>query len=559
MNSTDAVTPTSTPEPVDLADGGLVRPRRPRMPAAAGALGKALFSSPGIGYRTAVLGGELASAAVGRSGRVPAKGDRRFADTTWSDNPLYRRLAQGYLALEHHITDAVEQSDVDWRTRQRARFAAGVVASALAPTNTLPGNPAALKRALETGGGSLVRGGRNLVHDVRHNKGMPRQVDASGFTVGENVGATPGEVVFRNELLEIIQYSPTTPNVRAMPLLVVWSVVNRYYVLDLGPDRSFVQYALDQGLQVFVTSWRNPTKEQRDWSLDTYAAALLEAVDAIREVTGSDQVGTVGLCAGGQLLAATMAHLAEVGDDRIGYACFGVSQLDMGVPNPGGIALHPALTGLARAGTKASGVVDGRDISAVFSWLRPNELVWGSWVNNYLLGNPPPSFDILAWNSDTTRVAGAMMRDLLSIAEHNQLAEPGALTVLGTPVDLGRVKTDCYVVGAETDHLVPWRGAYRTTELLGGDSTFVLSGGGHIQHLVNPPGNPKAYYRTGPTPGPDSEAWLAGSEQQSGTWWTHWAEWVQARSGAEVPAPAQLGSTTHPPLEAAPGRYVRER
>src|SRR5262249_14623018 len=272
------------------------------------------------------------------------------------------------------------------------------------------------------------------------------------------------------------------------------------------------------------------------WDLDTYAQALLEAMDAVREISGSDQLGTIGLCAGGQLLAGTLAILAERGDDRVAYACFAVSQFDMSVPNVAGMAMHPALTGAVRAGTIAGGVIDGRDIAAVFSWLRPNDLVWSYWVNNYLMGQDPPPFDILAWNADTVRITGAVQRDLLEIAEHNLLVEPGGLTLLGEAVDLSRVTLDTYVVGAETDHLVPWRGAYRTTRLFGGDSTFLLAGGGHIQHLVNPPGNRKSRYHTGPPPGPDADAWLAEAAVHDGAWWHHRADWANARAGAQRPA-----------------------
>jgi len=388
---------------------------------------------------------------------------------------------------------------------------------------------------------------------------MPRQVDTRPFRVGENLGATPGEVVFRNEVVEIIQYRPVTQQVHAVPLLVVWSLINRFYILDLAPGRSFVEYAVAQGIPVFVTSWRNPGRGQAHWDLDTYAGALLESMDAVREVSSSDRIGTIGLCSGGQLLAATLGHLAALGDDRVAYACFGVSQIDMSVPNVAGMALSPPLLGLARFGTLATGVVDGRDIAALFSWLRPNELVWSFWVNNYLMGQDPPAFDILAWNADTTRLPGAAQRQLLEIAEHNLLAEPGGLTLLGTPVDLTKVTVDTYVVGAETDHLVPWHGAYRTTQLLGGDATFVLSGGGHIQHLVNPPGNPKARYRTGPGPGPDPEAWVSEATVHQDTWWDHWSAWVAARSGAERRAPRTLGSRSLRPIEPAPGRYVREK
>jgi len=551
-------TPATAEAAAGASNAGLrlvgVRPRQ-----AAAALGAALAHSPGLVSWGGALASELARVAAGRSALSPARGDRRFADPAWSENPLYRRLAQGYLALEKAITDAVEQADVDWRTHERARFAAGILASALAPTNTLPGNPAALRHAFDTRGWSLLRGARNLLGDLAGNRGMPRQVDARPFRLGENIAATPGQVVFRNEVVEIIQYSPATPTVRAVPLLLVWSLINRFYILDLAPGRSFVEYAVGRGIPVFVTSWRNPTTAQAHWDLDTYARALLDAMDAVREISGSEQIGTVGLCAGGQLLAATLAHLAATGDDRVAYACFGVSQLDMSVPNVAGMAMHPALTGAARAGTMASGVVDGRDIAAVFAWLRPNELVWNYWVNNYLMGQDPPAFDILAWNADTTRLAGAVQRDLLDVAEHNLLVEPGGLTLLGTPVDLSKITVDGYVIGAETDHLVPWHGSYQTTRLLGGDSTFVLSGGGHIQHMVNPPDNPKARYRTGPAPGSDPQTWLAQTTVHEGTWWHHWADWVIERSGQLRRSRRTPGSRRHRPIEPAPGEYVREK
>ena len=282
-------------------------------------------------------------------------------------------------------------------------------------------------------------------------------------------------------------------------------------------------------------------------------------MEAIRQITGSAQVGTMGLCAGGQLLAAVLALLAARGDDRVAYACFGVSQLDMSVPSVAGLAVSPPVPGLAWLATRATGVVDGRDIAAAFSWLRPNELVWSYWVNNYLMGQEPPAFDILAWNADTTRLPGALQQQFLRIAEHNLLAVPGGVSLLGAPVDLAKAAVDTYVIGAEADHIVPWKGAYRTTQLLGGEMTFVLSGGGHIQHVVNPPGNPKARYRTGPRPGAAPDTWLAGATSHEGTWWGHWAEWVHARSGAQRPAPKVLGSRAHRPMEPAPGRYVRQK
>lgn len=454
---------------------------------------------------------------------APARGDLRFADPAWQENPFYRRLGQAYLAMEKAVTGAVERAGLDEPAKEKARLAAAVLVSALAPVNTLPGNPAALKRAFDTGGLSLARGARNLLADVRTGRLTPRQVDTRPFTLGENLGVTPGAVVFRNEVVEIIEY------------------------------------AVSQGFRVFVTSWRNPGRAQSGWDLDTYAAALLAAMDAVAEISGSEQIGTMGLCAGGQLLAATLGHLAARDDHRVAYACFGVSQLDLSVPGVTGLMTAQPLSGLARLTTGAAGMVDGSGIAAGFAWLRPSELVWSHWVNNYLMGQDPPAFDILAWNDDSTRLPGALVRQLLGIAEGNLLAAPGGVTLLGTPVDLAEVKVPAYVVGAETDHLVPWAASYQTTRLLGGENTFVLSGGGHIQHLVNPPGNPKARYRTGPVTSGDPQAWLAAATSHPGTWWDHWARWTHDRSGALRPAPANLGSERHRPLEPAPGRYAKEK
>jgi poly[(R)-3-hydroxyalkanoate] polymerase subunit PhaC len=554
--------PATAPSPAEAAAGsvsaGLATGRMGARRAAA-ALAASLARTPDLAGRARALARELAAAAAGQTVATPARGDTRFADPAWREHPLYRRAGQAYLATEQAVTRAVQEAHVDWRTAERARFAAGVVTSAMAPTNTLPGNPAALKHAFDTGGVSLARGARNLLGDVRAGRRTPRQVDTRPFRLGENLGATPGSVVFRNEVVEIIQYAPATKQVRAVPLLIVWSLVNRFYILDLAPGRSFIENAVSQGLTVFVTSWRNPGREQAGWDLDTYAGALLEAMDAVAEITGSDQIGTMGLCSGGQLLAALLAHLAPRGDTRVAYAVFGVSQLDMAAPSVTGLATTPPLPGLARLAAGRAGVVDGRDIAAAFSWLRPGELVWNYWVNNYLMGQDPPAFDILAWNDDSTRLPGAAARQLLAITEQNLLAVPGGLTLLGTPVDLAGAHPDVYVIGAETDHLVPWRAAYQTTQLLGGAATFVLSGGGHIQHLVNPPGNPKAWYRTGPAPGAEPGAWVAESTRHQGSWWDHWARWVQARSGARRGAPATTGSVQYGPLDAAPGRYVREK
>ena len=558
MSNHDTTTRALADAAADAMNSGLAAGRVSGL-AALSALMNAMAHSPGLAARCRALGRDLAGVAAGTSAIAPARGDRRFTDPAWQQNPLYRRIGQAYLAAANAVTAAVDDAPLDWRRAEQARFAAGALVSAMAPTNTLPGNPAACRRAFDTGGLSLLRGARNLVADAAAGLRTPRQVDRRSFKLGENIGATPGAVVFRNDVLEIIQYAPTTPRIRAVPLLIVWSLINRFYILDLAPGRSFIEYAVGQGIPVFVTSWRNPGRGESDWDLDTYASALLEAIAAVRQISRSPEVGTMGLCAGGQLLAALLAVTAGRDAGAIRYACFGVSQLDMSVPSPAGMALAAPVPALASFAGRPSGVVDGRDLAAFFSWLRPDELIWSYWVNNYLMGQDPPAFDILAWNADTTRMPGGLQRQLLTIAERNLLASPGGMTLLGKPVNLGASAVDSYVIGAETDHLVPWRGAYATTALLGGESTFVLSGGGHIQHLVNPPGNPKARYRTGPRPGAGPDEWLAAAEMAEGSWWGHWAAWVHARSGAFRRAPARLGSSEFPPLEPAPGSYVRQK
>jgi polyhydroxyalkanoate synthase len=558
MSNQETTASTLADAAADALNSGVAAGRVSALEAAS-ALMNALAQSPDLAERAKNLARELAGVAAGTSTIAPARGDSRFTDPAWQQNPFYRRIGQAYLAAANSVTTAVNGAPLDWRRAEQARFAAGVLVSAMAPTNTLPGNPAACRRAFDTGGLSLLRGARNLIADAAAGLRTPRQVDRRPFKLGDNIGATPGAVVFRNDVLEIIQYAPTTPRTRAVPLLIVWSLINRFYILDLAPGRSFIEYAVSQGIGVYVTSWRNPDRAQSDWDLDTYASALLEAIAAVKQISRSPQVGAMGLCAGGQLLAALLAVMADNDADAIRYACFGVSQLDMSVPSPAGMALAAPVPALARLAGGPSGVVDGRDLAAFFSWLRPDELIWSYWVNNYLMGQDPPAFDILAWNADTTRMPGALQRQLLTIAERNLLPSPGGMTLLGSPVDLGASAVDSYVIGAETDHLVPWRGAYATTALLGGDSTFILSGGGHIQHLVNPPGNPKARYRTGPTPGGDPDAWLAAAELAEGSWWGHWASWVHERSGAFRRAPASLGSREFPPLEPAPGSYVRQK
>jgi polyhydroxyalkanoate synthase subunit PhaC len=512
--------------------------------------------SPGLGRRTASFAAETTKIMVGSDGLAPKKGDWRFRDDTWRDHPAYRRLMQTYLAGCAALEETVDAADIGWRDKERARFAAGILASAVAPTNTLLGNPAAVKRAYETCGLSLLRGTRNFVKDVRSNRGMPSTVNRDAFTVGKDLAATPGAVVYRDEVCEVLQYAPSTSMVRSRPVLMVPPQISKYYFMDLSPGRSFIEHAVAQGLAFFVISWRNVTADQRDWGLDTYAAAIDGVLDVVREVAGSDDVNLISLCAGGITAATFLSHLAATGDPRVHSASFGVTLLDFGVPAPIGMFRMAPLLALVRERSARTGVLDAASLSAVFSWMRPNDLVWNYWVNNYLMGNDPPVFDILAWNADPTNLAGRLHADFLEIMQENLLVTKGGLEVLGTPVDLEKVTVDTYVTGATTDHLTPWRGCYQTTQLMSGRSRFVLSNAGHIASLVNPPGNPKAHFFAGPEPTDGADEWLAQAEQRSGTWWEDWAKWVTERGGEEMKAPAKLGSRRHPAAEPAPGTYV---
>jgi polyhydroxyalkanoate synthase len=504
------------------------------------------------------LAAELAHILLGSSEITPDRKDWRFTDPAWSENPVYRRVAQSYLAGCGFLDAMVDERGKSGRPTYTARFLLNILSSAAAPTNTLAGNPAALKRAFETGGGSLRRGVGNWWQDLRHNGGMPATADRGAFEVGRDLAVTPGAVVDRDAHGEVIQYQPVTEHVRKRPVLIVPPPIGRFYFLDLRPGRSFVEYAVSRGLQTFMLSWRNPTSEQAGWDLDDYARRVLSAIDTVRDVAGTPDIDVIGFCAGGIITTTVLNHLAAIGDPKVATVSYAVTLHDFGQPAPISAFSSPKLLALARRNSRRAGVISAQAMGAVFSWMRPNELVWNYWVNNYLMGNPPPVFDILAWNADGTNLPAALHRQFLEIFQDNVLCQPGATTVLGTPVDLSRITQPAYVTGGVTDHLTPWQGCYQTTQLLSGPATFVLSNAGHIQSLVNPPGNPKATYFAGGKPGPDPQQWLAESGKVTGTWWEHWTDWLLEHSSDKAPAPKKLGGGGHAPGDQAPGLYVRD-
>jgi polyhydroxyalkanoate synthase len=531
----------------------------PSLRQAASGLAAALSQGTTVAREAGRLGVELTRIASRRSDVAPARGDRRFTDPAWTSHPAFRMIQQSYLASAGAMDRIVaEMGDGHGHTRaEQARFAASIVASAAAPTNFLMTNPAALKRAFDTGGMSLARGARNFVRDVRHNGAMPSMIEPGVFEVGRDLAVTPGAVVARDAVAEVLQYAPATDTVFGRPVLIVPPPIGRFYFLDLRPGRSFVEYAVGRGLQTFMLSWRNPTPEQGRWDLDTYAQAVSAAIDTVRQVTGSPDVNLIGFCAGGIIATALLNHLAATGDHRVHSMSYAVTLLDFGLRAPITAFSGPGLIAFAGRRSRRKGIITSRQMGSAFTWLRPDDLVFNYWVNNYLMGDKPPAFDILAWNADGTNLPGALHGQFLDIFRDNLLTRPGQLSVLGTPLHLRTIIVPTFVTGAVADHLTPWKGCYRTTQLLGGPSTFVLSYSGHIASLVNPPGNPKAHYWTGGAAGDDPEQWLAGAEKQQGSWWEPWAEWATARAGRRQPRPDHLGSERYPVLCPAPGLYVR--
>ncbi len=510
--------------------------------------------------RLGALGAEAGRIVAGSSDVQPRRGDRRFADSSWNDNPVLRRLVQLYLAGGQTVEELVAHADLDPRDRARVAFLLENLVDAVAPSNVPFVNPASTKEAIDTVGMSLARGGIQLVKDLAAAPRVPEMVDTSGFVLGENVAATPGAVVFRNEVLELIQYRPQAKKVYEVPVLIVPPTINKYYAIDLAPGRSLVEFSVQQGRQMFVISWRNPDARHSAWGFDTYARAILDVLDVVEEITGRDRTVLAGICSGGILASIVAAYLSGTGrQDRLAGVCLAVTVIDNEGAGTVAALADPRLAALAKARSARKGYLDGRALAEVFAWLRPNDLIWNYWVNNYLLGRRPPAFDILFWNSDTTRMSAALHADFVDLAMENQLTHPGALTVLGVPIDLGKITVDSYIVAGIADHITPWENCYRTTQLFGGTSRFVLSTSGHIAALVNPPGNPKSTYRTNPDDVADAKVWLQGAETHQGTWWTDVAAWLDTRCGALKQAPRKLGSARLHPLEPAPGTYVFDK
>jgi polyhydroxyalkanoate synthase len=513
-----------------------------------------------LARRAGSLAAELVRVGAGRSTLAPPARDRRFADPAWTSNPLLRRLVQGYLAAGRTAGELLADAELEWRDAERMRFLVDNLVQALAPSNNPATSPVFWKAVIDSGGGNVLRGARHLAADLATPPRVPSMVAADAFEVGTDLAVTPGAVVLRTPMFELLQYQPQTPRVRRVPLLIVPPTINKYYVLDLAPGRSLVEYLVASGQQVFVISWRNPDARHRDWGADAYGRAILEALEATQRICRADRSLLLGLCSGGILAAMALAHLAAAGRQaRVAGFGLAVAVLDQARAGIAGAALDEGTARAAVAASAARGFLDGRDLAEVFAWLRPGDLIWNYWVSNYLEGRTPPAFDILSWNADTTRMPAALHRDFVRLAVDNALTRPGAASMLGSPVDLAGIGVDAYVVAGVADHLCPWQSCYRSTQLLGGRSRFVLSTSGHIASMVNPPGNDKASFRTAAENPPDPADWLDQATSERGSWWPDYVAWLERRGGGEHARPRRLGAAGFRPTDPAPGTYVLDR
>ncbi len=489
----------------------------------------------------------------------PAKGDRRFAGAEWREQPYHDLLKQSYLIHSRFLGELAEQADVDDRTRGRLRFFARQFLDALSPANYLMTNPEALRQALETRGESLADGFRNLAEDLR--KGRISMTDESAFEVGGNLAISPGAVVFENELIQLIQYSPSTEAVGRRPLLIVPPCINKFYILDLEPGNSFVRYAVEQGHTVFLVSWRNapPALGHLDWN-DYLALGVLQAIDTTLEITGADKLNALGFCVGGTLLGCAVAVARGRNEDKVASLTLLTTMLDFADTGEIGLLIDEASVAAREASIGQGGLLSGRELAFVFSTLRSNDLIWSYVVSNYLKGATPDAFDLLYWNADSTNLPGPMYCWYVRNAYlENNIRVPGRTVQCGVPVDLSKLDMPAYLLAAREDHIVPWQTAHATRGLVSGEARFVLGASGHIAGVVNPASRNKRNFWVDGEPGPDPEHWLSTAQSVPGSWWSDWSAWLAPHRGEQVPARTALGSERYPAIEPAPGRFVKER
>ncbi len=489
----------------------------------------------------------------------PDPADKRFAAREWRQNAYYDYVKQSYLLAARHLADLAEAVEAEGQAKERLRFAVRQWIDAMCPANFAATNPDAMREAISTRGESLARGLANLIGDAQ--KGRISQTDERSFEVGRNLATAPGDVVYENELIQLIQYAPSTAQVGKRPLVIVPPCINKYYILDLQPENSFVRYAVGEGHTVFMVSWRNVGPDLGHLTWDDYLEqGVYTAFRVAREIAASDRVNALGFCVGGTLLGAGLAVLAARGDDLVESATYLTTMLDFSEAGQIGLFVDEASVAAREASIGHGGILPGSDLAFVFSALRANDLIWPYVVGNYLKGGSPPAFDLLYWNSDSTNLPGPMYCYYVrNTYLENKLCRPGALTNCGAPVDLGKIACPSFILATREDHIVPWRAAHRSLQLLGGEKTFILGASGHIAGVVNPPATNRRSYWSGGSEVGDPDGWLGQATEHRGSWWPSWSKWLTAHKGGLRKPRARPGNRKYRPIERAPGRYVKER
>jgi len=487
-------------------------------------------------------------------------GDRRFNDPAWAESPIYEYLRQAYLLNSEYMSQVAEAAPVpDGLAKNRMRFATRQMIEAMSPANFVATNPEFIKTALDTNGESIRQGIANLVGDLE--KGRISMTDDTAFEVGQNIAASSGSVVFENELFQLIQYSPLTEKVAKRPFLIVPPCINKFYILDLQPENSFVRYSVEKGNTVFLMSWRNPKEEQGHLTWEDYIEqGPLTAFKIVNEICGTDQVNALGFCVGGTLLSSALAVARGRGDNPVASLTLLTTLLDFSDTGEIGYFVDETAVATREATIGKGGLLRGQELSTVFSSLRANDLIWQYVVGNYLKGNKPPPFDLLYWNSDATNLPGPFLAWYLrNLYLENNLRVPGKLEMCGVKADLGRVDMPTFLFASREDHIVPWQSSYLGRDLLGGETTFVLGASGHIAGVINPASKNKRSYWVGDSTTTNADEWFASSTENKGSWWPVWAEWLKGYGNGQIAARARLGSKGHAPTEPAPGRYVKEK
>ncbi|MDO6545394.1 class I poly(R)-hydroxyalkanoic acid synthase [Photobacterium sanguinicancri] len=504
------------------------------------------------------------NAGDGDAAVKPAKDDKRFSDPAWENEAFYNYIKQSYLLYSNTMQESIDAIEgLDEKTKERLSFFSRQAINALSPTNFVTTNPELMKLTVESNGENLIKGMELLQEDIQSSADVLkiRMTNDSAFELGTNVANTAGEVVFKNDLFELIQYKPLTEQVNATPLLIVPPFINKYYILDLREKNSMVRWLVEQGHTVFMMSWRNPDASMIDVDFEHYVLdGTLKAIDTVADITGEKQINTAGYCIGGSLLATTLAYYsAKRMRNRVKSATFFTTLLDFSQPGEIGAYINDPIISAIEAENLSKGYMDGRSLSVTFSLLRENSLYWNYYINNYLKGNSPIDFDLLYWNGDSTNVAASCHNTLLrKFYLENKLVDPKGIQVGGVNIDLSKIKVPTYFISTIEDHIALWQGTYRGSRNLSGKSTFVLGESGHIAGIVNHPAKNKYGYWLNDDLGDDPEAWLKGAERQDGSWWTHWDQWLDSFTEAEPVDARPMGNDNYPGLMPAPGIYVKQ-